>query len=118
MDYPEAPASVSYTIKTKNGFSAIFTMRDTEAKELVNKMSTIEEYWLKTGVTPDIKTYGKPPSNPVEYVEGRNCPNCGNKLVYFEIKTKPGIKHIRCSTQKYDFTTKQTVGCQFTEWAK
>ena len=49
---PEAPASV--TIKAfKNGYSLLFTIRDTEASELAKKMNTMIDYFQNNGITPD-----------------------------------------------------------------
>lgn len=112
MEFNEAPASVSYSIKTPNGFPCIFTMRAEEEGELINRMNMQEFYFKDNGYEPDIKTYrGK---KEIKYVENRKCPKCGSKLVYFGSKNQ----HIKCSTQKYDFTTKTTSGCDFVEWAQ
>lgn len=114
MAFNEAPSSVSYSIKTSGGFPCLFTMRAENEEDLLNRMAVQEQYFISNGFTPDIKSWGSKPKKEVEEVQGRACPKCGAKLVYFESK---GLKHIKCSTQKWDFTTKKTTGCDFVEWA-
>jgi len=113
MAFNEAPSSVSYSIKTANGFPCIFTMRAENEEDLLNRMAVQEAYFLSNGFTADIKSWNKP-KKEVEEVPNRSCPKCGAKLVYFESK---GLKHIKCSTQKWDFNTKKTTGCDFVEWS-
>lgn len=110
---PEAPASVTYTIQSKEGFNALFTVRDTSGTSLLEKMIIIETKLTNLGYIPQIKRGEK---KPVETVQDRKCPTCGSELVY-QLK-KDGKKFIKCSKQKYDFTTKTASGCQFVEWPK
>ena len=109
----ESPASATMTIKTPNGFSMLYTMRELSDESLLERITLQEAYFVANGYTPDTK-YPPKKEKVIEYVEGRSCPKCGAKLVYFESK---GLKHIKCSTQKWDFNTKKTTGCDFVEWA-
>ena len=42
-ELPEAPASVTYSITTKDGYNALFTIRDVSGLGLLDKMATIEK---------------------------------------------------------------------------
>jgi hypothetical protein len=108
----EAPASVTYSLVTPGGFPILFTMRDDKVNELIIKMETLEPSLLKKGYKPQEKKFGSKP--PAEIVPNRKCPLCGQALVYST--TKDGKKFIKCSTNKWDFATKQATGCKFTEW--
>lgn len=114
---PEAVASVTYSITSPNGFNALFTVRSTSGTELLNQMKLIESQLTTNGYKPqERKAWGgaKREEKPIVYVEGRACPMCGERLV--ETTTSTGKKLIKCSTQKFDFTTKQVSGCKYVEW--
>lgn len=112
----EAPSSVSYNITSPNGFDLIFTVRDEKFEALLETMVQIEDHFMEKGYTAQEKrSYGGKKKQEDEVVQGRACPKCGKPLVYFT--TKDGKKHIKCSTQKYDFQTKTRTGCDFVEWA-
>lgn len=110
----EAPASATVKIKSKNGFEYLFTLRDEKASNLMFKIKAMEEKWLGLGWTPLAQnSFGKKPAAPVEYVQGRTCPQDGGRL----IKPAPGSKApIKCENNKYNFQTKQSYGCQYKEW--
>ena len=111
--YTDAPASVTYQIETKAGFNALFSIREESGIELLNKMDIIEETFAVKGIKPQPqRSYGA--KKEVKTVDGRKCPDCGNDLV--ETVTSSGKKMIKCSTQKYDFTTKSVTGCTYVEW--
>lgn len=112
---PEAPASLTVKVKSKNGFEYLITARDMEMSSLFKKVDWVEKYFLANGWTALAQgNSGGFPKKQVNYVPDRKCPTCGNPLVYAETKT--GKKFIKCSTNKWDFATKQAVGCAFTEW--
>lgn len=115
---PEAVASVTYSLITPNEFPILFTVRGTSGTELLETMTTVEGMLKIKGFKPQpLRQGGFPPKKEIEYVEGRLCPLCGEKLVY-AIKKADGSKFIKCSTQKYDFATKTSSGCNFVEWPK
>ena len=114
---PEAVASASYSLVSKNGFPLIFTTRSNDTLGLLNDLEAIEVTLKNLGYTPEVKRSfggGLPVSKPVEVVANRTCPKCGNALHYFA--TKDGRKNIKCSTSKYDFKTQTKSGCDYTEW--
>lgn len=111
--YTDAPASVTFSIKTKGGFNALFSIREESGIALLDKMALIEERFAEDGITPQPdRTFGA--KKPLNIVPGRKCPLCGNDLV--ETITSTGKKMIKCSTQKYDFATKTVSGCKFVEF--
>jgi len=111
---PEAPASATVKIKSKDGFEWLFTMRDEKASTLMFKMKAMEKNWLESGFTPLAQnSFGKKPSAPVEYIEGRTCPTDGGRLIKPAVGSKAPIK---CENNKYNFQTKQSYGCQYKEW--
>jgi transcription initiation factor IIE alpha subunit len=109
----DAPASVTYTIQ-RNGFQILFTVRGEAGAELLEAMDTIEKKLTDKGYTPQEKKSFGFPKKEVQTVPNRKCPMCNQDLVFGT--TKDGKKFIKCSTQKYDFQTKQTLGCKFFEW--
>lgn len=108
----EAPASVTYSL-LHNGYNMLFTVRGDSGMALLESMDVIESKLTEKGYKPQEKKVFGNKSAP-NYVEGRKCPDCGQPLVAGT--TKDGKKFIKCSTQKYDFMTKTTSGCKFTEW--
>lgn len=111
--YTDAPASVTYSIKTKTGFNCLFSIREESGVDLLDKMQLVETRFVTDGITPQPeKSYGA--KKPVNIVPNRKCPLCGSDLV--ETTTSAGKRMIKCSTQRYDFATKTVQGCQFTEW--
>lgn len=118
-DIPEAVASVTFTIRTKKGYNCLFTVRDRSGIALLEKMDDIEGVFTEKGITPQPeRTFGSRfgPKKEVKIIPDRKCPLCGADLV--EATTKDGKTFIKCSTQKYDFSTKQVQGCSFVEWNK
>lgn len=111
--YTDAPASVTYSIKTKTGFNCLFSIREESGIDLLDKMLKVESRFAADGITPQPdRSYGV--KKPLNIVAGRKCPLCSNDLV--ETTTSAGKRMIKCATQKYDFTTKTVQGCQFVEW--
>jgi len=113
-DFNEARASVTYSLNTQAGFPILFTMRGNDEDDLLNRMAVQEQYFASNGFTAQAKRGYSSYKKEVEYVPDRTCPKCGSKLIYFEAK---GKKHIKCSTAKYDWKTKQSSGCDFVEWS-
>lgn len=107
----EAPASVTYSITSPGGFNALFTVRDMTGLDLLIKMKVIETKLIDCGYKPQIKGSFAP--KPVEYAS-YPCPKCGKKVV--KGFTKDGKKFEKCETQKYDFTSKTTTGCDYFIW--
>ena len=113
---PEAVASVNFKTTDPNGFDMQFTLRASKETALLDRLEDFIGGLMTTGYKPEVKkSFGGRTGASKEYVEGRTCPKCGEKLIYFEAK---GKKHIKCSTAKYDWTTKTSSGCDFIEWAQ
>jgi len=109
---PEAVASVTYSVTSKDGYNALFTVRGEKGMELLEMMKTIEKKLDENGYTPQVKkSWGK---QEAEVVPDRKCPTCGSDLVYFMAK---GKKHIKCSKQTWNRQTNSKEGCPFTEWS-
>ena len=47
LELPEAPASVTYSVTSKDGYNALFTIRAMSGKELLETMKEIEEVLIK-----------------------------------------------------------------------
>lgn len=114
IQLPEAPASVNFTYKRKDGFIVQLTLRDETGKEVLKRLDGAIAEIVKTGGAPYEKSFGKQ-QKPIDYVTDRKCPKCGNRLVRTE--TKKG-KVIKCETNKFDFQTKTASGCPFVEWSE
>jgi hypothetical protein len=113
---PEAISSVTFTLESSEGYPLLFTVRGASGMELLTAMKTTIEPKLKElGYKPQVKQYGPGrPKKEVEIVPDRKCPKCGASVV--RDVTKDGRKFVKCSTQKYDFTTKQRSGCDYFSW--
>jgi|SaaInlLV_10m_DNA_2_1039722.scaffolds.fasta_scaffold00542_27 hypothetical protein len=115
VTHTEAPASVTYSLTSPKGLGVLFTVRNEDSKELLQEMITIEESLMDLGYTKQVRSYGGGKAKaPVKYVEGKMCPKDGGKLL--DKTTKMGKSFHECENRKYDFTTKQTSGCDFIDW--
>jgi DNA-directed RNA polymerase subunit RPC12/RpoP len=112
-DLQEAPASVTYSITTKNGFPALFTVRDMTGSDLIKKMVAIEAKFIEQGIKPQLKVaFGQ--KKEVKYVEGKVCPQCGSKIVE---KTKAdGHIYFKCEKGGWDRTANKPTGCDYVDW--
>lgn len=108
---PEAPASATVKIKSKDGFEWLFTMRDEKASNLMFKMKAMEAKWLSEGFTPLAQGFKKD-KPPVEYLEGAVCPLDAGKIV--KATKKDGSKFLKCENNK--FINGQQVGCKWLDW--
>lgn len=113
----EAPSSVTLSVITPKGYNALFTLRDVEAHTLVKKIATIEDYFEKMGYKPQpAKSFGNGGFQKKEpiYVEGHQCPTCGERLV--EAHKKTGELYWKCSTNKWDKIANKATGCSYINW--
>lgn len=117
VTHAEAPRSATASVKSKNGFYWLFTMREVTGQELIKDIENFETMVMLKGWTPVEPRQGggfQKQAKPIDYVEGRMCPQCGSRLVHAE--TKEGKKFIKCSTNKWDFAAKQSTGCKYVDW--
>lgn len=109
-DMPEAKSSVTYSLVSKVGFPLLFTVRSSSEAELLELMMDLETSFTKRGYTPKLeRSFGG--AKPLNIVEGEKCPECGAPLIKFS--TKDGKQAVKCSTSKWDFTTKTASGCKY-----
>lgn len=106
---------VVWTELEKNGFVWNLTLRKgISASEIDNVLSLIDTAQLKA-ISKGFKYHEKksnfPAKKSLEFIEGKVCPKCGEKLV-------KGVGKVaeKCSTNKYDFTTKTSSGCDYVLW--
>ena len=113
---PEAPASVTYSITSKDGFNILFTIRDTSGLGLLDRMASIEKKLKLLEYKPQIKGgFRKEP----EYVKDEKgnikaCPKCGGKLVV-KFK-KDGAKYYKCEKGGWDRENNKPTGCDYVDW--
>ena len=107
----EAPTSVTYSITSKDGFNALFTIREVSVNDLLQKMGMVEAKLIALQYKPQVRGFGQ---KPVEYVEGKVCPKCGGRLVVKQ--KKDGSPFHKCERGKYNSFTKQNEGCDFIDW--
>lgn len=114
-EFTEAPNSINIQCVTPAGLPGQITFRGADWNGLLENYLKVEKTLFEKGFKiPPQRTFGQKPQKETEYVEGKLCPKCNNKLIYFEAK---GGKHIKCSTSKYDWKTKTSSGCDYVEWA-
>jgi predicted RNA-binding Zn-ribbon protein involved in translation (DUF1610 family) len=113
-ELPEAPAVAFTNIKTPNGFSWGVTLRAETGNELVVKMEKFEKFCnLTHWEALELRSSGfKKEAKAIEYAD-YTCPKCGKRVVIAE--TSKG-KVEKCETQKYDFKTKTSSGCDYVKW--
>ena len=99
-------------VKTETGFILNVNLRRDTLDEA---MTEIKAFILKNKLQPYERSSQKYPPKVIDYVENRVCPLDGGKLIKPPVGTNRPIK---CANGKYDFATKTTLGCQFTEWEK
>lgn len=99
------------------GFERHLTLRGMSGTEVMGKLDLAITYILENGGRPLVKPqgYGKnAPQMPVVYVEGRQCPIDGGRLI--KGVTKTGKKNVKCENNKWDALQKKSIGCEFIEW--
>ena len=113
LKLPEAPASVTYSITSKDGYNALFTIRAMSGKELLETMKEIEEVLIKKEYKPQVRqVFGQ--KKEVEYVQGKVCPKDGGKLI--KKISKFGKEYHACENGRFDFKTGTRSGCDFVDW--
>ena len=121
----EAPASVSSVVYYR-GVAMTITKRDPEVsiKPLVEKQMemidwTLDEINCKPSwneETNKAHLNGKANTQGATNGNGLSCPKCGSPLV--PMTTKTGKQAMKCSTNKWNPTTKQADGCDYIKWAQ
>jgi hypothetical protein len=116
--YPTA--SVTYSVTSPAGYGLLLTIRRDDEGALLDVMQDTEKYLSDKGYTPEVKrSFGSGGGKPKDIVEGEKCPKCGSPLVkvtYKDKKTGEDKTLIKCSTQKYNFETKQSSGCDYVKF--
>jgi hypothetical protein len=114
--FPEAGAVVYFYYKRTDGFEVSLTLRDKSGKDVLKRLDGAIGEVVKLGGTPlPLRGTGfTKQAKPIDYVPDKKCPKCGNRLVY--AATKAGKKFMKCETNKWDFTLKQSTGCPYVEW--
>lgn len=109
-DFPEAPASVTYSITSKGGFNILFTVRAESGLDLLDTMDAVEKKLIAKEYKPQIKqVFGQ--KKEVEYVPGMICPMCNIGKV--KIIRKEGKVYNSCDQSKFNPTTKLYDGCKY-----
>jgi len=114
-DFPEAPASVTYSIVSRDGYPALFTIRDSTVLGLIQKMSIMEDKLKALLYTPQVKqSFGA--KKEVEYVKDASgnpmpCPTC--KVGKIKVIHSPKGTFYGCDQSKFNPTTKSYDGCKY-----
>jgi len=111
IELPEAGASITFKVLSPLGYPALLTARDSHIASLFDTIEQVEAHLKEKGWLPDKQIVAKQMPLPT----GEKCPKCGSDLVRFASKdgTKSGVK---CSTGKFDWATKKTIGCDYVKW--
>jgi len=110
IGYGDAPASVTYSITSKNGYNILFTVRAESGLDLLETMDSVEKKLIAKEYKPQIKpTFGQ--KKEIEYVPEKLCPVDSGKLKV--IHSKDNKTYWTCENGKYDYATKTTTGCKF-----
>lgn len=101
-NYTEAPASITLTLKTPKGFEALYTVRDTDAASLLNRMANLEVHIVNSGYTPYTRYPAKNDTTVAkkEFPAGPACDSCKsptNIVEGFSKKNNKPYKMIKCS---------------------
>lgn len=105
-------STITFSFRRVDGFEA--TVCVPVSSDALMALDTLVGKVVAAGGSPisiHPAPYKKFESKPVEYVEGKICPNCGKKVV--RSVTKDGKKTLKCEENKYDFKTKTQSGCRF-----
>jgi len=112
-ELPEAKSSVTYSVTTKDGFNALFTVRDDSGSTLLKAMELIEKELVDKGYKPQVR-YSKQAPKEKDWLK-TPCPKCGNRV--YHVKTKTGKEFDTCENRKWDFSTSKNVGtCDYIKW--
>lgn len=103
----EAPASITYSITSKDGFNALFTVRDDMVKNLFIKMEVVEKTLLDKGYKPQVKqSFERKPFVPQPSASGNFCPKCHAPMAM----SKAGKEYCSKLCWKNQTTNIPTVG--------
>ena len=110
---PEAKSSVTYSITSKDGFNALFTVRETSGSKLLKLMEIIEKELVEKEYKPQVK-YSKKSYKEKDWLK-TPCPKCGGRV--YHVKTKTGKEFDTCENRKWDFDQSKNVGtCDYINW--
>ena len=128
QSYTEAPASVTYSVTSPNGYGLLFTARAENIGELTDLIGPIEAHFKQHGYKPQIRgTYARKQTQPKGYVNAKSttvyrpepCPKCKGRVAVKQIKLRDGTTKTlhECENRHYDFRTKHNSGtCDYFEW--
>lgn len=118
---PEAVASVTYQLKTPNGFECLYTKRHFNDEKLLGEMMALEMDFIQNGYEPQGRSYKKkkgqrttagPKSSQrrSQQTRQKNCPQCGAPA---KTRTsKDGRKYEVCTENEYG----EDTGCDYFRW--
>lgn len=112
---PEAVASVTYQLKSPNGFELLYTKRHYNDEKLLGEMMALEMDFIQNGYEPQrgsLKTRGsnKGAKTPQGGSSNAKCPKCGGDV---QTKTaKNGKQFEVCVNNKYG----SDEGCDYFKW--
>jgi len=111
-ELPEAGASITFKVLSPQGYPALLTARDSHIASLFDTIEQVEAHLKESGWLPDRQMVV---AKQLPLPTGDKCPKCGADMVRFASKdgTKSGVK---CSTGKFDFVSKKTIGCDYVKW--
>ena len=116
----EAPASVTYSLVSPNGFPMLFTLRGGSEAELIEIMTQAEGYLKDNGFTPKFGRSSYPAKKVEEKVyRTEPCPKCGGKVLVKQLKLKDGTPKTleECENRVWDWQLKANTGtCDYQNW--
>lgn len=120
-EFPEAKAIAFFAYKRTDGFEVSLTLRDETGQEVLNRIEGAITKIKEEGGVPVAKYNSASrgasggATRDIEYVDGKVCPKDGGRLI--KGQSKDGSKKFeKCENGKYNWTTKQTEGCQYILW--
>jgi hypothetical protein len=114
IDFPEAPASVTYSITSKGGYNILFTVRAESGLDLLDTMDAIEKKLVIKEYKPQVKQgFGKKEVEYLKKPDGTDmiCPTC--KIGKVKIIRSPKGTFYGCDQSKYNPFTRTSEGCKF-----
>ena len=110
----EAPVVMFTNYKRADGYEVSLTLRGDELKTVAKDLDSAIKLIITAGGQPAVRGRGGFAPKPVEYIEGRTCPEDVARII--RARKKDGTEYAKCENNKWDKIANKPTGCKYIDW--